>query len=76
MIAKNNPLFKEKTDHCSKYGIQLLEEQLQISKYKLPIVQSRSDKLLKVKNPSLADRIIKKYNFQFVEIAWSYKKWE
>ena len=32
--------------------------------------------LLKVNNPSLADRIIKQYNFQFVEIAWSYKKWE
>jgi len=30
--------------------------------------------LLKVNNPSLADRIIKKYNFQFVEIAWSFKK--
>jgi SAM-dependent methyltransferase len=32
--------------------------------------------LLKVNNPSLADRIIRKYNFQFVEIAWSFKKWE
>jgi len=32
--------------------------------------------LLKVKNPSLADRIIKKYNFQFVEIAWSFQKGE
>ena len=32
--------------------------------------------LLKVNNPSLADRIIKQYNFQFVEIAWSLKKWE
>ena len=32
--------------------------------------------LLKVINPSLADRIIKQYNFQFVEIAWSFKKWE
>ena len=32
--------------------------------------------LLKVNNPSLADRIIKQYNFQFVEIAWSFKKWE
>ena len=32
--------------------------------------------LLKVNNPSLADRIIQKYNFQFVEIAWSFKKWE
>jgi len=32
--------------------------------------------LLKVNNQSLADRIIKQYNFQFVEIAWSFKKWE
>ena len=32
--------------------------------------------LLEVNNPSLADRIIQKYNFQFVEIAWSLKKWE
>ena len=32
--------------------------------------------LLKVNHPSLADRIIQKYNFQFVEIAWSFKKWE
>lgn len=30
--------------------------------------------LLKVDNPSLADRIIRKYNFQFVEIAWSFQK--
>ena len=32
--------------------------------------------LLKVNHPSLADRIIQKYNFQFVEIEWSLKKWE
>ena len=32
--------------------------------------------LLKANHPSLADRIIQKYNFQFVEIAWSFKKWE
>jgi hypothetical protein len=30
--------------------------------------------LQKVNNPSLADRIIGKYNFQFVEIAWSLRK--
>ena len=30
--------------------------------------------LVKENNPSLPDRILQKYNFQFVEIAWSYQK--
>ena len=30
--------------------------------------------LLKVNNPSLADRIIRKYNFQFCEIQWMFRK--
>jgi len=30
--------------------------------------------LLKVSNPSLADRIIRKYNFQFCEIQWLFRK--
>ena len=30
--------------------------------------------LLNVNNPSLADRIIRKYNFQFCEIQWMFRK--
>ena len=39
------------------------------------IMEKRINRALqKVNNPSLADRIIGKYNFQFVEIAWSLRK--
>jgi len=39
------------------------------------IMKKRINRALKkVNTPSLADRILQKYNFQFVEIAWSYQK--
>ena len=48
-----------------------------LDKFLSSLIRKRINRaLLKVNNPSLADRIIKQYNFQFVEIAWSYKKWE
>ena len=47
-----------------------------LDKFLSSLIKKRINRaLLKVNNPSLADRIIKKYNFQFVEIAWSFKKW-
>ena len=30
--------------------------------------------LLNINNPSLADRLVKKHTFQFVEIAWTFQK--
>ena len=30
--------------------------------------------LKNTQNPSLADRLVKKYSFQFVEISWTLKK--
>jgi len=48
-----------------------------LDKFLSSLIKKRINRaLLKVNNPSLADRIIKQYNFQFVEIAWSFKKWE
>jgi len=39
------------------------------------IMKKRINRALKkVNNPSLADRILQKYSFQFVEIAWSFQK--
>ena len=39
------------------------------------IMKKRINRALeKVNNPSLADRILQKYNFQFVEIAWAFQK--
>ena len=39
------------------------------------IMKKRINRALKrINNPSLADRILKKYNFQFAEIGWSFRK--
>lgn len=46
-----------------------------LDKFLSSIMRKRINRsLLKVNNPSLADRIIRQHNFQFVEIAWSYQK--
>ena len=48
-----------------------------LDKYLSSMMKKRINRaLLKVNHLSLADRIIQKYNFQFVEIAWSLKKLE
>ena len=48
-----------------------------LDKFLSSLMEKRINRaLLKLNNPSLEDRIIKQYNFQFIEIAWSFKKWE
>ena len=48
-----------------------------LDKFLSSLIRKRINRaLLKVNHLSLADRIIQKYNFQFVEIAWSFQKGE
>ncbi len=46
-----------------------------LDKFLSSVMKRKIDKaLLNNSNPSLADRIVKRYSFQFVEIKWIYKK--
>ena len=46
-----------------------------LDKFLSSLMEKRINRaLLKLNNPSLADRIIRKYNFQFCEIQWMFNK--
>lgn len=46
-----------------------------IDRYFSTIMEKRINRaLLNINNPSLADRLVKKYAFQFVEIAYTFQK--
>tara|TARA_S200000501_G_scaffold281055_1_gene265049 strand:- start:185 stop:772 length:588 start_codon:yes stop_codon:yes gene_type:complete len=46
-----------------------------IDKFISSIMKRKIEKaLLNSSNPSLADRIVKRFSFQFIEIKWTYKK--
>ena len=46
-----------------------------LDKFLSSLIRKRINRALqKVNNPSLADRIIRKYNFQFCEIQWMFRK--
>ena len=46
-----------------------------IDRYFSKIMEKRINRaLINVNNPSLADRLVKKYAFQFVEISWTFQK--
>ena len=46
-----------------------------IDRYFSKIMEKRINRaLLSINNPSLADRLVKKYAFQFVEIPWTFQK--
>ena len=46
-----------------------------IDRYLSTIMEKRINRaLLNINNPSLADRLVKKYAFQFVEISWTFQK--